>query len=109
MAETIFPPAAHSRIVGRNAVAQNQQARQPSAARMLRQVDQQVVFAAAQLLLQAPFRARLSGQAQAFPAVVDAEHLRDRRIATWHGSRIGVGPCVDLQMRRVVFQHRENG
>ena len=75
---------------------------------MLGQGDEQVVAPRAQPREEPPLRRELPRQREAAPRAAHRVHLGDRRMQRQHLLRVVVDERVDLELRRVVLQHREH-
>ena len=100
------PPAIG--LVRRDAEAGAQKAREGGTAGMLGQGDEQVVAPRAQPRDEPPLRRELPRQREPAPRAAHRVHLGDRRMQREHLLRVVVDERVDLELRRVVLQHREH-
>src|SRR4029450_11010590 len=77
----------------------SQQPGERKAARMLGQMDEEVVAPGTQCAQQRPFGARLVEHPLLFPVTVDRMQLRDRRMAREHRRGFRIDERVDLDPR----------
>jgi hypothetical protein len=90
-------------------VARAAQELQPRAARVLGQVDDEVVASRAQCAPQPPFAARLREHPVVLEAAVDRVQFADRRVAGKHRRGLAVDERVDLGLWRRALEHAEHG
>ncbi len=105
MAEALAPPAPAFRHVRRHAMARAEQARKPGAARMLGEMHQQVIVPRAQRAEERALFGELSQGSERAPLASYAVKLGQRGMARQHGHGVVVDQRIDLEARRVRFQH----
>jgi hypothetical protein len=82
---------------------------EPRPAPVVREVQDELVAAFAQLREQARLAPQLHQRALALPLAVDGVDAGDARVAGQHVGRVGVDERVDLRLRRARGEHREDG
>src|SRR5437867_9167091 len=98
MGERGTPPHARIAAFDRYRVARADQPGEPSSARMIRQVDDQVIAALAQRLPKAQLSAQRKQAASLLQLAIDGMHHADRRVAIEHGCSLVIDERVHVDM-----------
>src|SRR5438105_11384686 len=108
MGEALAPQPMRAVELARDAVARPEQTREPYAARMLGQVNHEIVSPCAEREEQIALRSCMGDESPVLGLAIDDVDPRNRRMALEHRRGFGIDQRIDLRLWERALEHREH-